>query len=169
VVTPRLMFLDEPTTGLDPRSRNGVWDIVRALVAGGTTILLCTQYLDEADQLADRIAVIDHGRVIAEGTPGELKASVGMGTVNVRVVDPADRPAAAAVLERVLGEAQPAADPAGLSAPCDDPARAAEALAALAGTGVAVSEFGLGSPSLDEVFLALTGHPAEETDEEEAA
>ncbi|HTI32151.1 MAG TPA: ATP-binding cassette domain-containing protein [Miltoncostaea sp.] len=166
VVTPRLMFLDEPTTGLDPRSRNGVWDIVRALVAGGTTILLCTQYLDEADQLADRIAVIDRGRVIAEGTPGELKASVGAGTVNVRVVHPAERPAAAGVLERVLGEAQPAADPAGLSAPCDDPARAAEALAALAAAGLAVSEFGLGSPSLDEVFLALTGHPAEETEED---
>ncbi|HMO00414.1 MAG TPA: ATP-binding cassette domain-containing protein [Miltoncostaeaceae bacterium] len=169
VVTPRLMFLDEPTTGLDPRSRNGVWDIVRALVAGGTTILLCTQYLDEADQLADRIAVIDTGRVIAEGTPGELKASVGMGTIHVRVVDPADRPTAAGLLERALGEAQIAADPAGLSAPCDDPARAAEALAALAGAGVGVSEFSLGSPSLDEVFLALTGHPAEETDEEEAA
>jgi len=169
VVTPRLMFLDEPTTGLDPRSRNGVWDIVRALVAGGTTILLCTQYLDEADQLADRIAVIDHGRVIAEGTPGELKASVGMGTIHVRVVDPADRPAAAGVLERVLGEAQLAPEPAGLSAACDDPARAAEALAGLSGAGVAVSEFALGSPSLDEVFLALTGHPAEERDEEEAA
>lgn len=169
VVTPRLMFLDEPTTGLDPRSRNGVWDIVRALVAGGTTILLCTQYLDEADQLADRIAVIDSGRVIAEGTPGELKASVGMGTIHVRLVDPAERPAAAGVLERVFGEAQAAADPAGLSAACDDPARAAEALAALADAGVGVSEFALGSPSLDEVFLALTGHPAEETDEEEAA
>jgi ABC-2 type transport system ATP-binding protein len=169
VVTPQLMFLDEPTTGLDPRSRNGVWDIVRALVAGGTTILLCTQYLDEADQLADRIAVIDHGRVIAEGTPGELKASVGMGTIHVRVVDPGDRLAAAGVLERGLGDVQLEADPAGLSAACDDPARAADALAALADADVAVSEFALGSPSLDEVFLALTGHPAEETDEEEAA
>ena len=79
VVTPRLMFLDEPTTGLDPRSRNQVWDIIRALVAEGTTMLLCTQYLDEADQLADRIAVIDHGKVIAEGTPAQLKASVGLG------------------------------------------------------------------------------------------
>ena len=91
VVTPELMFLDEPTTGLDPRSRNQVWDIVRALVAGGTTILLCTQYLEEADQLAEGIAVIDHGRVIAEGTPAQLKASVGSGALKVRLLDPAER------------------------------------------------------------------------------
>ena len=89
VVTPELMFLDEPTTGLDPRSRNQVWDIIRALRAEGTTILLCTQYLDEADQLADGIAVIDHGRVIAEGTPGQLKASVGSGALHVRLLNPA--------------------------------------------------------------------------------
>ena len=88
VVTPQLMFLDEPTTGLDPRSRNLVWDIIRALAAGGTTILLCTQYLDEADQLAEGIAVIDRGRVIAEGTPGQLKASVGSGALHVRLLDP---------------------------------------------------------------------------------
>src|SRR5215210_5288310 len=88
VVTPELLFLDEPTTGLDPRSRNQVWDIVRALREAGTTILLCTQYLDEADQLADGIAVIDHGRVIAEGTPGQLKASVGSGALHVRLLDP---------------------------------------------------------------------------------
>ena len=93
------MFLDEPTTGLDPRSRNQVWDIIRALVAEGTTILLCTQYLDEADQLADGIAVIDHGKVIAEGTPGQLKASVGSGALHVRLLDPEQRPEA----ERVLG------------------------------------------------------------------
>src|SRR3954452_12023633 len=98
VVTPELMFLDEPTTGLDPRSRNQVWDIVRALVAGGTTILLCTQYLDEADQLADGIAVIDHGKVIAEGTPGQLKASVGSGALNVRLLDPQQRPQAEKIL-----------------------------------------------------------------------
>src|SRR3712207_814089 len=88
VVTPQLMFLDEPTTGLDPRSRNQVWDIVRALVGEGTTVLLCTQYLDEADQLADRIAVIDHGKVIAEGTPAQLKASTGQGALHVRLLDP---------------------------------------------------------------------------------
>jgi ABC-2 type transport system ATP-binding protein len=91
VVTPELMFLDEPTTGLDPRSRNQVWDIVRALREEGTTILLCTQYLDEADQLADGIAVIDHGHVIAEGTPGQLKASVGSGALTVRLLDPVQR------------------------------------------------------------------------------
>jgi ABC-2 type transport system ATP-binding protein len=95
VVTPQLMFLDEPTTGLDPRSRNQVWDIVRTLAGEGTTILLCTQYLDEADQLAGRIAVIDRGKVIAEGTPSQLKSSVGGGTLHVRLLDPDDRPAAA--------------------------------------------------------------------------
>src|SRR5215203_4503504 len=91
VVTPQLMFLDEPTTGLDPRSRNQVWDIVRGLKAQGTTVLLCTQYLDEADQLADRIAVIDRGSVIAEGTPAQLKASAGQGALHVRLLDPEDR------------------------------------------------------------------------------
>src|ERR687889_1884456 len=100
VVTPDLMFLDEPTAGLDPRSRNQVWDIVRALVAGGTTVLLTTQYLDEADQLADGIAVIDHGKVIAEGTPGQLKASVGSGALHVRLLDPQQR----AEAERVLAQ-----------------------------------------------------------------
>ncbi|MBD0324173.1 MAG: ATP-binding cassette domain-containing protein, partial [Aldersonia sp.] len=102
VVTPELIFLDEPTTGLDPRSRNQVWEIVRSLVAGGTTVLLTTQYLDEADQLADRLAVIDRGRVIAEGTTGELKASVGAGALHVRVLDAAQRDEAVGVLRRVL-------------------------------------------------------------------
>src|SRR5687767_4210254 len=120
VVTPRLMFLDEPTTGLDPRSRNQVWEIARALVAGGTTILLCTQYLEEADQLASGIAVIDRGRVIAEGTPGQLKASVGAGALHVRLLDPARRPDAAAVLGRAVGPVELDADPAALSAACAD-------------------------------------------------
>src|SRR5918999_4988955 len=100
MVTPQLMFLDEPTTGLDPRSRNQVWDIIRELIAQGTTVLLTTQYLDEADQLADRIAVIDRGTVIAEGTPGQLKASVGSGALHVRLLDPADRPEAERILTR---------------------------------------------------------------------
>jgi ABC-2 type transport system ATP-binding protein len=168
VVTPELMFLDEPTTGLDPRSRNQVWDIIRALVAEGTTILLCTQYLDEADQLADGIAVIDHGKVIAEGTPGQLKASVGSGALHVRLLDPEQRPEAQRVLTDVLVTVHPEPDPAALSAPCADSARAAEALAELARAGVRIADFSLGQPSLDEVFLALTGHPAEEQTAEEA-
>ena len=101
--TPDLLFLDEPTTGLDPRSRNQVWDIIRVVVAHGTTVLLTTQYLDEADQLAGRIAVIDHGKVIAEGTPGQLKSSIGAGTVHVRLRDAEQRPAAERVLAEALG------------------------------------------------------------------
>jgi ABC-2 type transport system ATP-binding protein len=163
VVTPQLMFLDEPTTGLDPRSRNQVWDIVRALVEGGTTILLCTQYLDEADQLADGIAVIDHGHVIAEGTPGQLKASVGSGALHVRLLDPEQRAEAERVLAREMGSSvhlEP--DPAALSVSCADPDRGAESVAELARSGIRIADFSLGQPSLDEVFLALTGHPAED-------
>jgi ABC-2 type transport system ATP-binding protein len=162
VVTPRLMFLDEPTSGLDPRSRNQVWGIIRALVAEGTTILLCTQYLEEADQLADGIAVIDQGKVIAEGTPGQLKASVGSGALHVRLLDPEQRPAAQGVLERELGAVSVEPDPAALSAACADGDRAAEAVAELSRSGIGIADFSLGQPSLDEVFLALTGHPAEE-------
>ena len=169
VVTPRLMFLDEPTTGLDPRSRNQVWDIIRAFVAEGTTILLCTQYLEEADQLADRIAVIDHGKVIAEGTPAELKASVGSGALRVRLLDPDERPRAERILRAELDAVMLEPDPAALSAACADADRAAAAVAALSRSGVRVAGFALGQPSLDEVFLALTGHPAQESDDEEAA
>ena len=170
VVTPEVMFLDEPTTGLDPRSRNQVWDIVRALVGQGTTVLLCTQYLDEADQLAQRIAVIDHGKVIAEGTPGQLKASVGSGALHVRLLDPGDRTEAARVLARALGaEPHLEADPAALSVPVTGADRASEAIAELARAGVGLASFALAQPSLDEVFLALTGHPAEDDDAEEAA
>ena len=166
VVTPELMFLDEPTTGLDPRSRNQVWDIVRALVGQGTTVLLCTQYLEEADQLADRIAVIDTGRVIAEGTPGELKASVGQSTLHVRVAEHEQRAEAERVLTRGLdATVQLDNDPAALSVPVSDPERAAEALAELGRRGVTVAGFSLGQPSLDEVFLALTGQPTTEQEE----
>jgi ABC-2 type transport system ATP-binding protein len=161
VVTPQVMFLDEPTTGLDPRSRNQVWEIARALVAGGTTILLCTQYLEEADQLADGIAVIDRGRVIAEGTPGQLKASVGAGALHVRLLDPVRRPEAAGVLERAVGGVQLEPDPAALTVSCSDAERAATGVAELARAGVGIAEFALAQPSLDEVFLALTGHLAE--------
>jgi len=169
VITPQLMFLDEPTTGLDPRSRNQVWDIIRALVAEGTTILLCTQYLDEADQLADRIAVIDQGKVIAEGTAGQLKASVGSGALHVRLLDPDQRPEAERVLGRELDGVHLEPDPASLSAPCADADRAAEAVAELSRAGVSIADFSLGQPSLDEVFLALTGRPAEEVPSEQPA
>jgi ABC-2 type transport system ATP-binding protein len=163
VVRPDLMFLDEPTTGLDPRSRNQVWEIVRALVGAGTTILLTTQYLEEADQLADRIAVIDHGRVIAEGTSGELKASVGSGAVKVRVAEPADRDEVARLLAESLG-AEPIleSDPASVSMRVSDPTAVAGALQRVGDRGLLISEYSLGQPSLDEVFLALTGRPTEE-------
>jgi ABC-2 type transport system ATP-binding protein len=169
VVTPQVMFLDEPTTGLDPRSRNQVWDIIRALAAGGTTILLCTQYLDEADQLAEGIAVIDHGKVIAEGTPGQLKASVGLGALHVRLLDPAQRADAERVLARELAVVHLEPDPAALSAPCADADRGAQAVAELSRSCIGIANFSLGQPSLDEVFLALTGHPAEEQPTDDGA
>ncbi|MBB3044827.1 MULTISPECIES: ATP-binding cassette domain-containing protein [Nocardioides] len=170
VVRPDLMFLDEPTTGLDPRSRNQVWEIVRGLVGSGTTVLLTTQYLEEADQLADRIAVIDHGRVIAEGTSGELKASVGSGAVHVRVADPAEREQVAGLLAETLA-AEPVleSDRAAISLRVDQPERVAGALQRVAEHGFRITEYSLGQPSLDEVFLALTGRPTDDTDEEEAA
>jgi ABC-2 type transport system ATP-binding protein len=167
VVTPEVMFLDEPTTGLDPRSRNQVWDIIRALSAGGTTILLCTQYLEEADQLTDGIAVIDHGKVIAEGTPAQLKASVGSGALHVRLLDPDQRPEAERVLAGRLGGVHLEPDPAALSASCADADRGAEAVAELSRSGIAIAGFTLGQPSLDEVFLALTGHPAEDQSDDQ--
>jgi ABC-2 type transport system ATP-binding protein len=164
VVTPRVMFLDEPTTGLDPRSRNQVWEIARALAAEGTTILLCTQYLEEADQLASGIAVIDRGRVIAEGTPGQLKASVGGGALHVRLLDAERRPDAAAVLERAVGAVELPPDPAALVVASSDAERAAEGVAELARAGIGIAEFSLAQPSLDEVFLSLTGHVTDESE-----
>jgi ABC-2 type transport system ATP-binding protein len=171
--TPDVLFLDEPTTGLDPRSRNQVWDIIRIIVAQGTTVMLTTQYLDEADQLASRIAVIDHGKVIAEGTPGELKASVGAGSVHVRVRDASQRSQAISLLREVLGpNVQPDPDPVALTAQLsgEDSDRAAaeqasRALAELAAAGIIVDNFALGQPTLDEVFLALTDHPATSSEE----
>ncbi|MHC5262416.1 ATP-binding cassette domain-containing protein [Streptomyces sp. UC4497] len=168
--TPDLLFLDEPTTGLDPRSRNQVWEIVRAVVAQGTTVLLTTQYLDEADQLAARIAVIDKGRVIAEGTKGELKSSVGSGSVHVRLRDADQRPDAERLLTSVL-DAQVVLepDPVALTARvggADNGRGAAEqasrALAELAAARITVDTFALGQPSLDEVFLALTDQPVQD-------
>ncbi len=169
VNTPKLLFLDEPTTGLDPRSRNQVWDIVRAVVAHGTTVLLTTQYLEEADRLADRIAVVDHGRVIAEGTPGELKASIGGGAASLRLRDRTDHAHAARLLGSQL-EVQPQSDTDPVLVSARIPGRlqgsageiAAAALHALGQAGIAVNEFSLGQPSLDEVFLTLTGQPVQD-------
>jgi len=163
VVTPELLFLDEPTTGLDPRSRNQVWDIVRALVAAGTTVLLTTQYLEEADQLAEGIAIIDHGQVIAEGTSGQLKNRVGAGSLHLRVEEPTRRAEAVELVEQVLGSpAHLENDPTAFIVRTTDTELVGTAVAELGRRGIAVAELSLGQPSLDEVFLTLTGHPAEE-------
>ena len=167
ILAPPVLFLDEPTTGLDPRGRNEVWEAVRALVAGGTTVVLTTQYLDEADQLADRISVIDHGRVIAEGSPDQLKSRLGGDRIDV-VVHRADQLAAtAAILGRAAGsgaEADP--DTRRVSVPVRDRVAAlTEAAWALRDAGVAVEDVALRRPTLDEVFLHLTGHPIETADE----
>jgi ABC-2 type transport system ATP-binding protein len=170
LLTPELLFLDEPTTGLDPRSRNQVWDIVRAIAAEGTTVLLTTQYLEEADRLADRLAVIDHGRLIAEGTSRELKASVGGRTVHVRVADPARCEHASALLQKALGhDVHAGAEPGTLAVQVSRDDLVPQALAALAAQGIGVTEFALAQPSLDDVFFALTGRPAEERTTEKAA
>jgi ABC-2 type transport system ATP-binding protein len=166
VVTPELLFLDEPTTGLDPRSRNEVWDIVRAMVSSGTTVLLTTQYLDEADQLADRISVIDRGKIIAEGSSSQLKASVGSGSLLVRVMDPDDRDRARSVLLRELGvDVREERDPSALGASIGNAALATRALTALDAEGIALAQFALGQPTLDEVFLSITGHTAQDHNE----
>jgi ABC-2 type transport system ATP-binding protein len=163
VAIPEILFLDEPTTGLDPRSRTQVWDLVRRIAAAGTTVLLTTQYLDEADRLAERLAIVDHGRVIAEGTSRDLKASVGSNTLHVRLADPDQQPQAREVVSAVLGgRVLPAGDASEVAARLESPAQAAAVLSALTDRRIEVAQFSVGSPSLDEVFLELTGRPAEE-------
>ena len=157
IVTPGVLFLDEPTTGLDPTARQGVWQMIRSLAAHGATILLTTQYLEEADQLAERIAVIDKGKKIAEGTSRELKAATGSGFLHVALADPARLGEAAALLEERLGATvQRNAGGADLSAMAKTPEAATEALGALMSAGIPVADFSMGSPSLEEVFFALT-------------
>jgi ABC-2 type transport system ATP-binding protein len=162
---PRILFLDEPTTGLDPRSRNQIWTVARELVGEGTTILLTTQYLDEADELADRIAVIDHGRVIAEGTGNELKDRVGGQILEVELGSADKRREAQEVLSRLgCGEPEPDDRPDRLTvpAPRDGLAAIEDVAAALREGGIGVSELGLRRPTLDDVFLQLTGAPPSE-------
>ena len=167
VAIPEILFLDEPTTGLDPRSRNQVWDLVRRIADEGTTVLLTTQYLDEADRLAERMAVVDHGRVIAEGTSRDLKQSVGSGALHVRLAKADQRERAQALVSRVLGDGVvPASDPTTVTARLTNPAQAAAVLTALTQDSVEITEFSVGNPTLDEVFFALTGRPAEEVAQE---
>ena len=162
---PRVLFLDEPTTGLDPRSRLGMWDIIRSLVADGTTILLTTQYLDEADELADEIVVIDHGQVIAAGTAEELKGRAGGDVVEFTVPDRSHVADAAAAVTPI-GESEPHADletgvvSIGVGGRGSD--ALVDAVRALDAAGVATRGLALRRPSLDDVFLTLTGHAAEE-------
>ena len=160
VVSPDLLFLDEPTAGLDPRSRHYIWDVVRTLRDAGTTVLLTTQYLDEADELADRIVIIDNGTIIADGTPSQLKASVGSGILRIRLNRAEQRPIAEQIVSRTLGIApQLESDPGALSAQVSAPELLADTITALSQAEVDLTEFSLGQPSLDEVFLALTGQP----------
>jgi ABC-2 type transport system ATP-binding protein len=167
VGAPRLLLLDEPTTGLDPVGRREVWDAVRGLAAAGTDILLTTHYLDEADELADHVVVIDHGRAVASGTLGQIKASVGRDVIEVAVTDPGRLDEAAQIIERVTSN-RPRVDRGSrrvTTAAAGGPGELAAVISHLAGAGLAVDEIGLRRPTLDEVFLALTGAGASASDE----
>ncbi len=167
VAKPPVLFLDEPTTGLDPRSRLGLWETIQSLVAEGTTVLLTTQYLDEADRLADRIAVIDQGRVIADGTPDELKDRVGGERLEVRLTDEADAPTAAKALAPMSDEPATVDGAVVKVSARRRNGAIVEAVRRLDEAGVGVDDLGMRRPTLDDVFLALTGHVAETSDDEE--
>jgi ABC-2 type transport system ATP-binding protein len=161
VRAPQVLFLDEPTTGLDPRSRNGLWDAVRALVTQGTTVLLTTQYLDEADRLADRISVVDAGRVVACGTPDQLKSTIGSDRVEVVVRDARHLDAAATTLWRICATEPDRDDELRkLSAPARDSAVIVDVVRELAAVGIEIEDVGLRRPTLDEAFLHLTSRAA---------
>lgn len=165
VVPPELLFLDEPTTGLDPRSRAQVWEIVRALVASGATIVLTTQYLEEADQLSDQITVVDRGHIVAEGSPAELKSSIGSDVLKVNLTDPSLVDRASNVL-RAHTDLDPSSDgrPGGLTARVADVQEGLAGVALLRDNGIQVSDVTVGQATLDEVFLALTGQGTEHRD-----
>ena len=165
ITQPPLIFLDEPTTGLDPRTRGQMWDTIRSLVSDGCTVLLTTQYLDEADQLADRIAVIDRGRKVAQGTPDELKASVGSSTLQLQLAAGTDQELARQVVRRITGT-EPALTPESgrMNVPLDDADRAADVLIGFRQAGVSITSVNVDKPTLDEVFFAITGHDAGQAD-----
>ena len=168
ITRPPLIFLDEPTTGLDPRTRGQMWDTIRGLVADGCTVLLTTQYLDEADHLADRIAVIDRGRKVAEGTPDELKTSVGDSTLQLRLAAGADLELARQIVRRVTG-AEPVTDPESgqLNVPLDTADGAADVLIGFRQAGISIASVSVSKPTLDEVFLAITGHDTGPDDDQD--
>ncbi|QMV40693.1 ATP-binding cassette domain-containing protein [Cohnella cholangitidis] len=163
IAQPPLIFLDEPTTGLDPRTRAQMWDTIRRLVQTGSTVLLTTQYLDEADQLADRIAVIDRGHVVAEGTVDELKASVGTSSLQLRVQNPLDMAEARKIVEQVLKvQANVSSEAGKITAPMENADRVTDLLIALRAAGIHLAEMSVQKPTLDEVFLTITGHGVKE-------
>ena len=171
VAKPPVLFLDEPTTGLDPRSRLDLWAMIEDLVGEGPTVLLTTQYLDEADRLADDIAVIDHGKVIAQGTPAELKSRVGGERLEVKLEDPAQRPQAVQALAALSDEEPVAEDDTVTLAVRQRTGTIVDAVGRLGAAGVGVEDIGLRTPTMDDVFLSLTGRVAEtgQDDDEEAA
>ncbi|HZO68486.1 MAG: ATP-binding cassette domain-containing protein [Kribbellaceae bacterium] len=165
VASPPVLFLDEPTTGLDPRSRADLWEVLRGLVRDGTTLLLTTQYLEEADQLADQIVVIDKGKVIAAGTPTQLKDEAGRASVVVTVTDPGDLPKAEALLRQCSPEVYVEHSARRLTCPASGLEDMTRIASSFADSGIGVDDLGLQRPSLDDVFLHLTGHRAEDVDE----